>query len=122
VRELVAGLHPKLIDARLVRLDSDLDRDLARDSLSRVELLLRLNRRFKVQLSERLIGEADCPNDLVTAILAAVDTCGTISFAFPIDRRSPPASCFKKSLIENAFSSRRVRVATQGLINLGSRA
>ncbi len=29
VRELVAELHPKLIDARLVRLDSDLDRDLA---------------------------------------------------------------------------------------------
>ncbi len=70
-RELVVELHPKLVDPRLVRLDSDLDRDLALDSLSRAELLLRLDRRFKVQISESLIGEADCPNDLVTAILAA---------------------------------------------------
>lgn len=59
VRELVVELHPNLIDPRLVRLDSDLDRDLALDSLSRAELLLRLNRRFKVQLPERLIGEAE---------------------------------------------------------------
>ena len=71
VRELVVELHPNLIDPRLVRLDSDLDRDLALDSLSRAELLLRLNRRFKVQLPERLIGEADHPRDLVKAILAA---------------------------------------------------
>ena len=71
VCELVVELHPKLIDPRLVRLDSDLDRDLALDSLSRAELLLRLDRKFKVQLPDRMIGEADCPNDLVTAILAA---------------------------------------------------
>ncbi len=71
VRELVVELHPNLIDPRLVRLDSDLDRDLALDSLSRAELLLRLNRKFKVQLPERLIGEADHPCDLVNALLAA---------------------------------------------------
>lgn len=71
VRELVQELHPSLVNPRLVRLESDLDRDLALDSLSRAELLLRLNRAFKVQLPERLIGEADCPRDLVAAILAA---------------------------------------------------
>ena len=71
VCELVVELHPNLVDPRLVRLDSDLDRDLALDSLSRAELLLRLDRRFRVQLPDNLIGEADCPNDLVTAILAA---------------------------------------------------
>lgn len=71
VRELVVELHPNLIDPRLVRLDSDLDRDLALDSLSRAELLLRLGRRFKVQLPERLIGAADRPSDLVKAVLAA---------------------------------------------------
>jgi len=71
VRDLVAELHPGVVDPRLARLDSDLDRDLALDSLSRAELLLRLDRRFKVRLSERLIGEADTPADLVDAVLAA---------------------------------------------------
>lgn len=70
-RELVVELHPSLVDPRLIRLDSDLDRDLALDSLARAELLLRLSRRFKTQLPEQLIGEADRPSDLVQAILAA---------------------------------------------------
>jgi acyl carrier protein len=71
VRELVQELHPNLVDPRLVRLESDLDRDLALDSLSRAELLLRLSRAFRVHLPEELIGEADRPSDLVAAILAA---------------------------------------------------
>ncbi|MGE0196370.1 MAG: AMP-binding protein, partial [Methylocystis sp.] len=71
VRELVIELHPDLVDSRLVQLDSDLDRDLALDSLSRAELLLRLNRKFKLQLPERLIGEVSRPRDLVDAVLAA---------------------------------------------------
>ena len=71
IRDLVGELHPNLVDPRNVQLNSDLDRDLALDSLSRSELLLRLDRAFKVQLPERLIGEANSPNDLVKAILAA---------------------------------------------------
>ena len=87
VRELVVELHPNLIDPRLVRLDSDLDRDLALDSLSRAELLLRLNRKFKAQLPERLIGEADRPCDLVNALLASgLD----IPQGAPIPRTAPP--------------------------------
>ena len=71
VRDLVIELHPDLVESRLVQLDSDLDRDLALDSLSRAELLLRLNRKFKVQLPERLLGEVSRPRDLVNAVLAA---------------------------------------------------
>ena len=71
VRALVVELHPDFVDDRLVRLDSDLDRDLALDSLSRAELLQRLNRNFNVQLPDRLIGEANSPRDLVNAVLAA---------------------------------------------------
>ena len=71
IRDLVGELHPNLVDPRNVRLDSDLDRDLALDSLSRAELLLRLDRAFKIELPERLIGGANSPNDLVKAILAA---------------------------------------------------
>jgi 1-acyl-sn-glycerol-3-phosphate acyltransferase len=76
IRDLVTELHPNLVDPRLVQLDSDLDRDLALDSLSRAELLMRLDRAFKVQLPERLIGEANSPNDLVRAILSALPAIG----------------------------------------------
>lgn len=71
VRGLVIELHPDMVESRLVQLDSDLDRDLALDSLTRAELLLRLNRKFKVQLSERLLGEVSRPRDLLNAVLAA---------------------------------------------------
>ena len=71
VRGLVAELHPNLVDPRLVRLDSDLDRDLALDSLSRAELLMRLGRHFKIHLSETLLGEAKSPDDLARAVVSA---------------------------------------------------
>ena len=71
VRALVAELHPNLVDPRRVRLDSDLDHDLALDSLSRAELLMRLDRHFKVQLPESLLGAATTPEDLVRAVVAA---------------------------------------------------
>ena len=66
VRALVAELHPNLVDPRLVRLGSDLDRDLALDSLSRAELLMRLSRHFEIELPETLLGEAGTPQDIAT--------------------------------------------------------
>ena len=77
---------PRLADPRLVRLDSDLDRDPALDSLSRAELLLRLDRALKVQLPERLIGDANSPNDLVRAILSASPAIAQMARA-PDERR-----------------------------------
>ncbi len=69
VRDLALELHPR---RRLrVGLDSDLERDLGLDSLGRAELLLRLERAFRVRLPERLLGEADTPQDLLAAVLAA---------------------------------------------------
>ena len=47
IRDLIVELHPNLVDPRLVRLDNDLDRDLALDSLSRAELLLRTRSRVQ---------------------------------------------------------------------------
>jgi 1-acyl-sn-glycerol-3-phosphate acyltransferase len=71
VRELAVELHPH--KARLLRLglDSDLDRDIGLDSLGRAELLLRLDREFKVRLPDSLIGDARCPRDLLEGVLAA---------------------------------------------------
>ncbi len=52
----------------LAQLDSNLDRDLGFDSLGRAELILRLDRAFRVRLPDRLINDAVTPRDLVEAI------------------------------------------------------
>ena len=53
MREIVAELHPHLGARAGVTLDSSLDRDLGLDSLSRMELLSRLERRFGVTIPRR---------------------------------------------------------------------
>ncbi len=59
-RELHSGLP-----AREVSLDSSLDRDLGLDSLSRVELLMRLEQRFDVRVREEELAVAETPRDLL---------------------------------------------------------
>jgi 1-acyl-sn-glycerol-3-phosphate acyltransferase len=68
VRDLVWELHPHMRRTVAIELDSDLDRDLGLDSLGRAELILRIDRVFKVRLPDRLIGEADTPGDLLQAL------------------------------------------------------
>jgi acyl carrier protein len=62
--QLARELRPNLSVARIVSLDSDLERDLAFDSLARAELVLRLDRAFKIRLPDHLIGSAETPRDL----------------------------------------------------------
>jgi fatty-acyl-CoA synthase len=50
---------------------SELDRDLGLGSLERVELLARLETAFGVRLPDRVVTEADTPEDLAKALLAA---------------------------------------------------
>ncbi len=64
VRQLALELHPQRGRSLRVTLDSALDRDLAFDSLSRVELLMRLERAFGVSLPEQLLVGAETPRDL----------------------------------------------------------
>ena len=71
VRDLVWELHPHLRRSMPVGLDSDFDRDLALDSLGRAELILRLDKAFKVRLPDHLLSEADTPRELLAAVLAA---------------------------------------------------
>jgi 1-acyl-sn-glycerol-3-phosphate acyltransferase len=71
IGELALELQPHRRLAPAVRLDSKLDRDLGFDSLARAELLLRLDRAFKVRLPEDLIAEAETAKDLLDAVLAA---------------------------------------------------
>ena len=67
--QLARELRPNLSVARIVSLDSDLERDLAFDSLARAELVLRLDRAFKIRLPDHLIGSAETPRDLAKAVI-----------------------------------------------------
>jgi 1-acyl-sn-glycerol-3-phosphate acyltransferase len=80
-RDLALELHPHLGPSLTVTLESDLDRDLAFDSLGRAELLLRLERAFEVRLPETLIRDAATPGDLLTAALAAAPAGATLEQA-----------------------------------------
>jgi acyl carrier protein len=63
VRRLVAETHPGL-ESRVAP-GSELEHDLALDSLARVELLLRLGEAFGVTLPERALAEAATVGDLL---------------------------------------------------------
>ena len=71
VHDLALEVRPYLRRTLVVTLDSNLDRDLGLDSLGRAELVLRLDRMFKVRLPDALISEMNTPADLLAAVLAA---------------------------------------------------
>ncbi|MDP2620955.1 MAG: AMP-binding protein [Hyphomicrobiales bacterium] len=76
VHDLAVELHPHLRRTLTVELDSDIDSDIGLDSLGRAELLLRIDRAFKVRLPERLIGEARTLRDLLKEVTAAAPDAG----------------------------------------------
>lgn len=71
IRQLVLELHPGYKDTIQITLDSLLDKDLGFDSLSRVELLLRIRRTYDVSLPDQVLSRAETPRDLFQAILSA---------------------------------------------------
>ena len=86
VRDLVLELHPEMQRKVAVTLDSDLDRDLGLDSLGRTELVLRLDRAFKIRLPDRLLADARTPRDLLEAVLAAAPESAAALEALPPQR------------------------------------
>src|SRR5262249_51495365 len=58
----------------ILSFSSQLDRDLGLGSLERVELLARLETAFAIRLPDRVASEANTPEDLARAILAAPGT------------------------------------------------
>ncbi len=68
----VAG-ELKLPESRLrsLNLDTSFDRELGLDSLSRMEILARIEKHFQISLPEKLLVEAESPRDLMMAILSA---------------------------------------------------
>jgi 1-acyl-sn-glycerol-3-phosphate acyltransferase len=71
LRAFVIEIHPKRKLANRVNLDASLDKDLAIDSLSRVELLYRIERTFDLALPEQQYISANTPRELLRIILAA---------------------------------------------------
>ncbi|MCX7892678.1 MAG: AMP-binding protein [Burkholderiales bacterium] len=72
VRELVAQSQPELAARGRIALDSRLERDLALDSLARVELALRIERAIGARLPQNAAAEAETPADFVAAIARAL--------------------------------------------------
>lgn len=64
IGRLLHELHPRGAHAPAVWMDAQLDRDLGLDSLSRMELLVRLEKRLHVSLAETPAVEARTPADL----------------------------------------------------------
>lgn len=69
-RELTTELHPNRQLPRIT-LDSSIDKDLGFDSLGRVELLVRIEKKFKCVMIKKAFIEADTPRDLLHLILTA---------------------------------------------------
>jgi len=68
---LLRELHPHARALPDLRLDARLDRDLGLDSLSRVELLARLEQRFRVRIPEQAGFAAETPSDLLRVLAGA---------------------------------------------------
>src|SRR5512143_2770281 len=68
VTDLVRELHPQRIRFIDVTPSSRIERDLGIDSLGRTELILRIERAFRVRLPAQTIGESETVQDLVKAL------------------------------------------------------
>ena len=70
MREVVAALHPHLGVRTEITLDSSLERDLGLDSISRMELLARLERTFGAVIPEAVMANAETARELLPALRA----------------------------------------------------
>jgi 1-acyl-sn-glycerol-3-phosphate acyltransferase len=75
VGEIARELHPS-IEVGPPRLESSLDRDLAFDSLGRMELMHRVESEFGVSLPETVLASAETPGDLLRALGSAAPRAG----------------------------------------------
>lgn len=69
VHTLVTEVHAQHFPAERITLDSSFDKDLELDSLSRVELIARVETAFNLALPERIYVEAETPRDLLRTLL-----------------------------------------------------
>ncbi|MBI3697454.1 MAG: AMP-binding protein, partial [Acidobacteria bacterium] len=101
VRDLLRELGSQQAAAG-ASLHSSFDRDLGLGSLERVELLVRCEARFDVQLPDEIAQEAETPAEWVRAILdgGARETVQTRYRIIPPAREAPPAPDSAQTLVE----------------------
>src|ERR1019366_2368560 len=90
VTALVRELHPQRSRFMDVGPSSRIERDLGIDSLGRTELILRIERAFRVRLPAQTIGEAETVHDLVRALGQAGPARERMALASPTVS-SPPS-------------------------------
>ena len=102
VSALVHELHPQRIRFIDVGLASRIERDLGIDSLARTELILRIERAFRVRLPAQTIGEAETIHDLVRALEQAGPALRRAALETPSAPALPsvPAASEARTLIE----------------------
>ena len=71
IQELVTEVHPQRLSTEITGLDSRFEKDLGLDSLTRVELISRVERVFELALPERSFAEVETARDLLRAIQGA---------------------------------------------------
>ncbi len=71
VQTLVKEVRPNFPATQSVKLDSTFDKDLGLDSLTRVELIARVEAKYKLALPESTFAEVETARDLLRAILTA---------------------------------------------------
>jgi len=102
VADLVRELHPQR--SRFVEIEpsSRIERDLGIDSLGRTELILRLERAFRVRLPAQTIGEAETVADLLRALEQAAPAGGRAALETPSPTALPlvPPASEARTLIE----------------------
>ena len=71
VDSLVTEFHQAIPSTKAINLDSHFEKDLGLDSLARVELIARIEKKFKLALPEQTFAEAQSARDLLRAIQGA---------------------------------------------------
>jgi acyl carrier protein len=71
IQELVAEVHPQRPSIEVIGLDSRFEKDLGLDSLTRVELIARVERVFALALPEHSFAEVETARDLLRALQGA---------------------------------------------------
>lgn len=71
IKALVIEVHPHSISTKAINLDSSFEKNLGLDSLTRVELISRVEKHFKLALPEKTFAEAESVRDLLRAIQIA---------------------------------------------------
>ena len=102
VTDLVRELHPQRIRFIEVTPASRIERDLGIDSLGRTELILRIERAFRVRLPAQTIGESETVLDLVRALEQARPAAagGMVELPLAATLPSVPAASDARTLIE----------------------